>query len=218
MGGNATGPSLASPDGMTPLACHGRSGALRVAGIACTVLLSAGAANAALLTGISPTAWSIADGTSNTISFTELTRLRVCVPTSVVPDPVVDGTSNTIAFSELTGVRIPWDTWSYGSASEPTCYQGIEDPRPAIVDGTSNTIFEGENPIRFQPDTRFGVCFSNVNITDGTSNTIFVAERCFDDVLVSDDLEVDVPAPAVLTLLGCGLGATAARRRRRRLP
>ena len=190
---------------------------------------------APLLTQIGNGSWTfsessnggISDGTSNTILFGEVTRLRICVPNSTLPSTPVDGQSNTIQFSESTGIRFAWTSRAPGQIvdgssntilfPEAECYQGVVPPAPiGVRDGSSNTIVFGEHPIRFLPGTRFDVCFSGVQVRDGSSNTILVGEnesQCFRGAGVSDDLAV--PAPSVLTLVLAALGGFGIVRRTR---
>lgn len=171
----------------------------------------------------------IADGTSNTIEFTETTRFDVCFDDVNVPGGITDGTSNTILFGENSGLfiipggigpRVPINT--IGDGTSNTIFIGenlglclrnvVLDGLPPgeITDGTSNTIVLDEN-------SRFDICLRNVQntqqITDGTSNTIQFPETggslCFDDLRVAA-----VPEPAALALLlGALAGLTLTRRR-----
>lgn len=60
----------------------------------------------------------IADGTSNTIEFTETTRFDVCFDDVNVPGGITDGTSNTIQFPE-TGGSLCFDDLRVAAVPEP---------------------------------------------------------------------------------------------------
>jgi len=213
--------------------------------VGATNLFAAGTAQAdpvsandgALLTHWSPTRLGvIADGTSNTLLFTDTTRLGICVGGVTFPggpgiNPITDGSSNTLLFRESSGfdvniwrifTRRPVGQIADGSSNTilveegpqqpPTdafCLSGVTPRNPAIEDGTSNTILFGE-------DTSIDICVDNarIGITDGTSNTILFGEvvprTCFDNVTVS------VPEPATFSMLAVAAAVMAARCRGRR--
>jgi hypothetical protein len=178
----------------------------------------------------------IVDGTSNTIAFTEQSRVAICVDRvgfSVPLYSIMDGTSNTIAFTETA----PW-----------SLHAGFVRPRQpisAITDGTSNTIVLGETPtdalclgdgsvipaitdgtsntILFGEESSFDICVSHARlgtIVDGTSNTILFGEVmtdpvCYAGARVLPAVAGVVAEPATIVLTGmafAGLGFVGRRR------
>lgn len=201
---------------------------------ALTLALCLGAPNA--LAGVigSGTITLIADGASNTIQFTPLSRLSTCLDNvlGAAPlDSISDGSSNTLLFGPslyltlqvgtslvyqpLSNIRDGSSNTVFlgESAPDERCFAGdtgIVDVGNAVVDGSSNTI-------EFAELSRFDVCFRNVSVgslVDGSSNTLFFGEPqggpvCFEDVRVGAVAATPsaVPEPGTLALLAAAWAA-----------
>ena len=191
------------------------------------------------LTDWDPTSLTfIVDGTSNTIAFTENTRLAVCVDGvrvggAPLVNPITDGSSNTLQFGESAGFAVnagiirsrrPVGQITDGSSNtieldeiavDSFCLGGVIPIVSDTVDGTSNTIVFGE-------ESRFDACADNVRvgqIADGTSNTIIFGEViprfCVEDVLVREAAEATAAEPVTLLLCGTAALGLAVRRRKK---
>lgn len=174
----------------------------------------------------------VADGTSDTIMFTESTVLSLCVDGVTLPTGVYRASSNTIRFGEsssltvmggFVGGRRPVTESAGGADAGVPGESGfcLHDVRPVppgtVVGGTASTISLPEG-------TPIDVCASNVRrrtgpVAGGNNELEFgdaVPTSCHTKIRVSTPRE-SVPEPEswLLFLLGAAaLGVAAVRRQR----